>query len=198
MPGSHLVPPFKRPTVLGTRPQGRCPPAALVPQSLGRGLWWGCRWTRSADVWGVCRKGGGWGIPQPVPARLASARWAQGSSIQGEGRRGDTATVKCVTRRQMSPPPSAAACEVAGGALRGGEGTGGTVSPWEKAQPLWSRTPILTTGSRGDREGMAIDGAEQGSTGCSREAATCFGTGVGEGSCVEGPSPPGVLCVHPH
>lgn len=66
----------------------------------------------------------GWGVgtPQPVPARLASARWAQGSPIQGEGRRGDTATVKCVTRRQMSPPPSAAACEVAGGALQRGEG----------------------------------------------------------------------------
>lgn len=147
---------------------------------------------------GVCRRGGGRGIPQPVPARLASARWAQGSPIRGEGRRGDTATVKCVTRRQMSPPPSAAACEVAGGALRGTEGMGGTVTLGERLSLCGAGTPILTTGSCGDREGAAIDrGAEQGSMGCSREAATGSQTGVGEGSCVGVSHSRSSVCPYP-
>lgn len=116
---------------MGTRPQGRCPPAALVPQSLGEGFG-GDADGQEVQMSGGCRTGGGWGVPQPVPAHLVCARWAQGSPIQGEGRRGDTATVKCVTRRQMSPPPSAAACEVRGERCAA-EGAGGTVSPWEEA-----------------------------------------------------------------
>lgn len=59
------------------------------------------------------------------------------------------ATVKHVTSRQMSPPPSAAACEMAGSALRGGEGPGqhrpaGDSAAAEQGLQHWPLGPVGT------------------------------------------------------
>lgn len=58
----------------------------------------------------------------PIPP-LPGGPKSPPSRTKGRGG-GNTATIKHVTRRQMSPPPSAAACEVGGGELCGREGLG--------------------------------------------------------------------------
>lgn len=130
------------------------------------------------------------GLGHPPACACPSCLCQVGSRFPHPGRReeGDTATVKCVTRRQMSPPPSAAEGERRGercAARRGGEGQ---CHPGKRLSRCGAGTPTLTAGPGGDTEGVATDGTELGSMGCSWEAATSFQTGVGEGSCVWGQS----------
>lgn len=107
---------------------------------------------------------------------------------RAKGGGGDTATVRCVTRRQMSPPPSAAACEVRGErCAQGGDGRDSVTLGTAAGDRDTDTDHRVLWGHRGR--------GQQGSMGCSREAETCFWRG--EGSWVGGSVPPGVLCLYP-
>lgn len=89
---------------------------------------------------------------------------------RAKGGGGDTATVRCVTRRQMSPPPSAAACEVRGErCAHGGDGRDSVTLGTAAGDRDTDTDHRVLWGHRGR--------GQQGSLGCSREAETCFWRG---------------------